>query len=121
MTDIQNRADLEFLFNSFYEIAMSDPKIGYFFTEVVAINLQTHLPIIIDFWEYNLFHKGSYTKNLLEIHKNIHSKATMDFSHFDHWLFLLNKTVDRYFCGTISDKLKTNALSIATVMKTKVI
>ncbi len=121
MNDIQNRADLEFVFKSFYEKAINDTTIGYFFTDIIPIDLQTHLPVILDFWEYNLFHKGTYSKNLLEIHKNIHSKSPMQYSHFDQWIHLLNTTIDKHFCGLISDKLKTNALSIATVMKTKVV
>ena len=121
MTDIQNRTDLELIFNSFYKKAIKDPKIGSFFTEVVPIDLETHLPVIIDFWEYNLFHKGAYSKNLLEIHQNIHMKSPINYAHFDQWLNLLILTVDKHFCGSIANKLKTNALSISTVMKTKVI
>ncbi|WP_010180608.1 group III truncated hemoglobin [Aquimarina agarilytica] len=121
MTDIQNRTDLELIFNSFYKKAIADASIGYFFTEIIPIDLETHLPIILDFWEYNLFHKGTYSKNLLEIHKNIHVKSPMQYAHFDQWIHLLNETVDNHFSGLISNKLKTNALSIATVMKTKVV
>ena len=49
--DIENRQDIELLLNRFYEKVFKDDLIGRFFTEVVPLNLETHLPIIADFWE----------------------------------------------------------------------
>ena len=118
--DITNREDLEKLFTSFYALAMNDKKIGHFFTEVAPINLKTHLPHILDFWEANLWGKAGYKKNVLQVHLDIHQKSSIEYAHFDQWLFLLNKCVDNLFSGPFSERLKTNALSIATVMKSKV-
>ena len=118
--DITNRNDLEKLFTSFYALAMEDDLISHFFTEVISIHLPSHLPHILDFWEANLWGKVGYKKNVLQVHLDIHKKSNMEYVHFDQWLKLLNQCVDAKFEGTSAERLKTNALSIATVMKTKV-
>jgi truncated hemoglobin YjbI len=64
-TDIESRADIDTLMVRFYEKAMTDPVIGYFFTEVVQLDLEHHLPIIGDFWETALFGSGAYRKHAL--------------------------------------------------------
>ena len=118
--DILDRSDLEKLFASFYVIAMKDELIGHFFTEVIPLDLKSHLPHILDFWEANLWGKAGYKENVLQIHLDIHKKSKMQYHHFDQWLNILNKCVDTEFEGPSAERLKTNALSIATVMKTKV-
>lgn len=118
--DISNRNDLEKLFKSFYALAMKDELIGHFFTKVIPIDLPNHLPHILDFWEANIWGKAGYKKNVLQVHLDIHQKSNMEYAHFDQWLKLLNECVDANYKGTYAEKLKTNALSIATVMKTKV-
>ena len=117
---LENRSDLEIIFRNFYQKAMVDIKIGYFFTKIIPIDLETHLPHILDFWEYNLWGKKNYSKNLIQIHLNIHKKSRLNYDHFDRWVQLLHECVDSDFYGTSAERLKTNALSIATVMKTKV-
>ena len=118
--DITNRDDLEKLFTSFYALAMKDALIGHFFTEIIPIDLISHLPHILDFWEANLWGKIGYKKNVLQVHLDIHQKSSMQYAHFDQWLKLLNQCVDSEYKGPFAERLKTNALSIATVMKTKV-
>ncbi len=119
--DISNRKDLEKLFNNFYALAMKDNHIGHFFTDVIPLDLKSHLPHILDFWEANLWGKAGYKKNVLQVHLDIHKKSKMEYEHFDKWLQILNTCVDANFEGSFAERLKTNALSIATVMKTKVI
>ena len=49
--DIENRADLENMLGVFYKKVFKDDLISYFFIEVVPLNLETHIPVIADFWE----------------------------------------------------------------------
>lgn len=121
LRDIENKEDLRLIFETFYQKALNDEVIGHFFTKVIPVDLETHLPIIINFWEYNLFHKGTYSKNLLAIHRHIHEKSSISYNDIDKWVKLLHETVDILFVGVVSLRLKTNALSIATVMKLKIV
>ena len=94
LKDIENRSDLEKIFTNFYELAMKDALIGHFFTEVIELDLETHLPHILDFWEANLWGKVGYKKNLIKVHTNIHNKSKIEYQHFDQWVKILKKCVN---------------------------
>jgi hypothetical protein len=51
MNDIKSRADLELLMDSFYHKLLNDDSIDYIFTDVAQIDIDSHLPVIVDFWE----------------------------------------------------------------------
>jgi len=119
MTDIQTRADLELLMERFYAKLLADDSVNYIFTDVAQIDLERHLPHIVDFWEQTLLHSGIYRKNVLQIHLDLDAKERLTKKHFETWLFHFNTTVNEYFTGNISELIKTRALSIATVMQIK--
>ena len=48
-TDIATRADIERLVRTFYTQAIPDPIIGHFFTKVIQLDLDSHLPRIANF------------------------------------------------------------------------
>ncbi|MBL0685089.1 group III truncated hemoglobin [Aquimarina mytili] len=120
MKDITSRKDIEFLMKAFYNEAFADPLIGVFFTEIAKIDLKNHLPQITDFWEQQIFRKGNYKKNVLQIHKNLSVKKKLQKIHYEAWLSLFNTTVDTHFQGEKANLIKTRALSIATVMQIKI-
>jgi len=118
-TDITNRGDIEKLVNSFYEKVLNEPSIAFFFTEVVPVNWEKHLPVMYDFWENVLFYTGSYDGNPMAKHKDIHKKCPMKMEHFQKWLLLFIETVDQLFEGEKAELAKQRATSIATVMQIK--
>ncbi len=120
MSDIQNRDDLEKLLWAFYNKLLSDPEISYIFTDVAKINLEEHMPSLTDFWEQTLFYKGSYRKNVMQIHLDLNEKETLSPQHFEIWLKHFNQTTDELFSGENAEKAKTRALSIATIMQVKI-
>ncbi|SCY34371.1 group III truncated hemoglobin [Flavobacterium caeni] len=119
MTDIQTRADLEKLMAQFYDKLLADASISYIFTDVAKIDLVTHLPKIVDFWEVVVLHSGQYQKNVLQIHLDLHAMTPLEPQHFNTWLGHLHQTVDELFVGENAENLKTRALSVATVMQLK--
>ncbi|MDY8134498.1 group III truncated hemoglobin [Aquimarina sp. 2201CG5-10] len=120
MRDITSREDIAIIMDIFYRKALIHPEIGHFFTEVAKIDLEEHLPHITNFWEQQLFRKGGYKKNVLQIHKNIHLQKSLEIKHFDTWLSLFNATIDQNFIGEKANLMKTRALSIATVIQLKI-
>jgi len=117
--DIETRADIDDLMKHFYAQAMSDETIGYIFTDVAKIDLEKHLPHIVDFWEQTLFNTGGYRNNVLQIHLDLNAKEHLTEKHFEIWLNHFNSAADSHFKGPNTEKLKTRAVSIATVMKIK--
>ena len=119
MKDLQTRQDLETIMTSFYHKLLQDHSINYIFTHVARINIETHLPTIVDFWEQTIFNTGGYKNNVLKIHQDLNEKVKLTSEHFHLWLHYFNQTVDGFFCGENAEKIKTRALSIATVMQIK--
>lgn len=120
MKDIANRGDIDLLIHTFYEKIMVDEEIGYFFTEVVQLDLDHHLPKIADFWETTLFHTAKYKGNPLSPHVAMHQKSAMTQAHFDRWVKVFCKTIDELFSGSKAELAKQRAQSIATVMLIKI-
>ena len=119
MKDIQNRSDIDLLMRDFYGRLLKDPTISYVFTDVAKIDLEAHLPTIGDFWEQNLLHTGNYKNNVLQIHQHLNQLKKLSTDLFEIWLNHFYNAIDANFSGENSEKAKTRALSIATIMKIK--
>jgi hemoglobin len=120
MKDIETQDDLYFLVDNFYQRLLSDSSISYIFTDVVKIKLEEHLPILVTFWSQAIFDTGGYFKNLTKIHLDINEKEKLTPEIFTIWLNHFNAAVDNNFIGNNAEKIKTQALSLATVMQIKI-
>lgn len=120
MHDIQNQDDLYLLVDEFYKRLLSDESIGYIFTDIVKIKLEEHLPILVTFWSQGILGTGGYTKNLTQIHLDIDAKEPLTPELFKIWLNHFYSSVDKNFKGEKAEQIKTQALSIATVIQIKI-
>lgn len=119
--DINNRSDIEMLISRFYESVRNDQVIGHFFTDVVHVNWEKHLPVMYDFWENILFYSGGYNGNPMAVHKHLHSLFPLQKTDFEHWLKLFKTTAHTYFEGPNTELLLQRASSIATTMELKLL
>jgi hemoglobin len=120
MNDIRNQEDLYLLVNEFYKRLLIDDAIIYIFTDVVKIKIEEHLPILVTFWSQAILGTGGYTSNLTKIHLDINKKEYLSPELFKIWLHHFNCSVDDLFSGNNAEKIKTNALNIATVLQIKI-
>lgn len=120
MNDIQNQDDLYLLVDEFYKKLLADDRISYIFTEVVKIKILEHLPILVTFWSQAILGTGGYTNNLTQIHLDVDKKEHLTPELFRIWLDHFYDTVDGLFTGMKAEQIKTQALSIATVMQIKI-
>ena len=118
--DICSREDIEMLVKVFYDQLLVDKVIGHFFTEVVVLDLNHHLPVIVDFWEGILFDNPVYKGNPMIKHISMHKKSKIDHFHFITWLEIWEKTINSLFDGELSKKAIERAKSIASLMEYKV-
>jgi hemoglobin len=118
--DIGTREDLFTLLHQFYEGLLKDTSIAYIFTEVAKVDMQQHLPIIVDFWDMVLFDAPTYKNNAIQPHLVLNQKSKFEKHHFDTWLGHFNKTVDELFEGNVAIMAKQKAKSIATIMQIKI-
>ena len=117
--DLQNREDIEAVLEAFYSAVFRDPVIGYFFTEVVPLKLEEHLPVIADFWESVVFGARGYRKDVMAVHRGIHELSAIRKEHLDRWVALFTATVEEGFAGERAELMKQRARSIATLMDLK--
>jgi hemoglobin len=119
--DIEAKADIQLLVDAFYKKVKMDAVIGYFFTDIVKVHWEKHLPVMYNFWENTLFYTGSYEGNPMELHKHLHRVMPLTADHFTQWTNLFNHTVDELFEGKKADLAKQRAISIATVLQIKIV
>lgn len=117
--DISSREDIELLIKEFYDKLLVDELVGYLFTEVVALDLEEHLPRLVDFWEDQLLGTNNYSGNPMKVHLDLHQKEALQKAHFERWLNHFNQTVDTHFSGPKAHLAKERALSIAKVIQIK--
>ncbi len=108
--DIETREDLEFLLTEFYGVATTDAQIGHHFAE---LDLVSHLPVIVDFWEKILFGKPVYFGNPLLVHQKLNKIFPLKSEHFERWLEIFSQTVDKLFMGETAENAKLRARMIA--------
>jgi hemoglobin len=120
MKDIQNRSDIEFLINAFYEKVIKDDVIGYIFTDVVQLNWETHIPVMYDFWETILLDQMKYKGNPMLKHIELNKKEPLQSQHFERWIALWEGTIDHHFVGENADEAKKRANLMGGLMQYKI-
>ena len=111
--DIETRADCERLVRGFYEKALDDPIVGFFFVDVAKLDLDAHLPVIASFWETILLGEKTYSGGVFDVHADLHAKVGLQRGHFERWLSLWFGTVDELFAGERANLAKIHALRVA--------
>lgn len=121
MNDIETREDILLIMRGFYDKLLLDESISFYFTKITNTDkhLEHHFDVLATFWEQSLFMKGGYSNNMFQIHKNLHEKHAFKKEHFESWIKHLYETIDCHFKGKHAEEMKTNALSMATVMQIK--
>lgn len=120
MNDISTRDDIELLVNAFYKKVVDDPVIAYFFTEAVPLSWESHIPIMISFWETLLLDRITYRGNPMEKHINLHRIAPLRHEHFLRWLHLWRETVAEHFAGPTAQNAVQRAESIAQIIEGRI-
>jgi hemoglobin len=113
VADISTRSDVEDLVRAFYAKAMTDPMIGFLFTDVAKLDLESHVPVITDFWATMLLGEKSYGGGAFAPHVSLHRKAGLRAPHFERWLWLWRGTVDELYGGPIAEEAKAHANRVA--------
>ncbi len=120
MHDIESATDVKILIDAFYKKVVTDPIIGFFFTEVIDISWEKHIPIMNSFWCSVLFGTNSFHGNPMIKHFELDTKATLEQKHFERWLELWGSTIDENFIGEKANEAKLRAKNIAAVMQHKI-
>ncbi|BBZ00408.1 hypothetical protein MFAL_38740 [Mycolicibacterium fallax] len=104
--DLADRDDVYLLLSTFYGRALVDALLQDPFEDIRAKGLESHLPVMCDFWETMLFRARKYRGSALTVHKPIHTAHPLTSQHFIRWLSLWMETVDELFAGPIAEQAK---------------
>lgn len=121
MNDINDRQDIKILVDAFYKEVVKDDLIGHFFTKVIHLDLEKHLPVMYDFWETTLLGNIKYKGNPMVKHIELSRKEPLIPKHFQRWLSLWVNAVKENFDGPKAEEAMQRAKLIAELMKFKVL
>ncbi len=118
--DIQDRADIEMMVNTFYGKVRESIVLGYIFDNVAQVNWESHLPRMYSFWASVLLDEQSYSGNTMHKHLELNKITSLTNVEFSEWLLLFNQTVSELFEGDKADEAKVRATNIARLMFHKI-
>lgn len=118
--NIENKEDIIILVDEFYANVMTNPTIGYIFSDVVRVDWSIHLPKMYAFWETMLLGERTYTRNPYIPHYEVHKLTPLTEVEFNEWLRLFNQTTDEFFEGKTAEKAKEKADALAKIMLQKI-
>jgi hemoglobin len=111
--DIETGDDCERLVRAFYRRALTDPVIGWLFTDVARLDLEAHVPRVASFWETILLGARSYGGGAFAPHAALNARARLRAGHFERWLWLWQQTVDELYEGERAELAKAHASRVA--------
>lgn len=120
MEDIQKPEDIKLLIDEFYKKVIQDESIGYFFTDVVILSWEKHIPIMNSFWNSVLLGSNTYKGNPMIKHIELDHKSQLKPEHFEVWLNLWEQTIYENFSGSKADEALLRARNIALLMQHKI-
>ncbi len=118
--DLEDKNDISTLVNAFYTKVVDDDTIGYIFRGVPHFSFETHIPIMISFWETLLFGIISYKGNPMLKHIELNKTMPLKGEHFVRWLALWEETVNENFSGKMASLAISKSKSIGGLMEYKV-
>ena len=117
LNDVTNRQDIQSIVARFYETMLQDAIVGFIFTDIAQIDLEEHLPVIVDFWFDVLFTQGKeqkqYKGNVLKKHLELNQLMSLKPGHFTRWLYLFNQAVNQQYAGDNAELMKHRAELVA--------
>ena len=112
---------MQLLVRSFYNKVLEDEMLSPYFSYIKQHHWNRHLAILDTFWNNVLFYSGDYHGNPLQVHTTLHHFSKLSNKDFDRWLRLFIQTVDELFEGEKAELAKQRAISIATIMRIKIL
>lgn len=96
--EIKSREEVSLLVRTFYGKVRQDELLGPIFNRIIE-DWETHLELLTDFWETNLFFKRKYFGNPMHAHVEVDKMCdhTINEMHFGTWINLWVQTIDELF------------------------
>lgn len=119
--EIEDRQDVSILVRTFYAKIRKDTVLGPIFNSSIR-DWESHLELLTDFWETQLFLKRVYHGNPVSAHQKVDDKMnhTISSEHFGLWLNLWFETIDQLYTGEVAWIAKNRAQKMSTMLFMKI-
>ncbi|MBS1532351.1 MAG: group III truncated hemoglobin [Bacteroidetes bacterium] len=118
--EIEKRDDIRLLVENFYSKVKNDDIIGEIFNDVLVFRWDTHIPIMVDFWETVLLGAATYKGNTMRVHIELNKVHPLKAEHFARWKKLFFETLDEHFTGRKVDEAKSKVELMEALMQSKI-
>ncbi len=96
---LDNREAIQLLVESFYIKVKQDDLLAPIFNNVEYFDWDTHIPVMVNFWETVLLDANTYKGNTMQKHISLHQKTPLSTELFNRWKELFYATLDEHFEG----------------------
>ncbi|EHQ28794.1 group III truncated hemoglobin [Mucilaginibacter paludis] len=117
---ITNKADIQFLVDQFYIKVKADDVIGPIFNDAKNFSWDTHIPVMVSFWETMLLDQVTYKGNPMLTHIELNKRVPLNAEHFERWMKLFFETIDEHFEGDAVVEAKKRATAMEGLMQLKI-
>ncbi len=115
--DLDSRPQVQRFVELFYRRLLADEQLSPIFLEVARVDLDRHLPHIVDYWCKLLLGESGYRRHTMQIHRQLHDKRTLAPTDFQRWLAHFCATLDDNYAGPSTEKARRVATAIAANME----
>ncbi|KKL83262.1 hypothetical protein LCGC14_1976530 [marine sediment metagenome] len=115
--ELKNREDVSLLIHTFYGKIRKHDILGPIFNKIIT-DWESHLELLTDFWETQLFLKRKYFGNPVTAHLEVDEKTghSITSEHFGLWLNEWFATIDELFEGETAWIAKNRAQKMSTML-----
>jgi hemoglobin len=111
--DIEERADIEAVVASFYELVRRDDLLGELFERQIGPHWGDHQARVCDFWETVQLGGTQFKSRALLRHLDVDDLCPLCPFHFNRWCTLFERSVEHQFCGKTADRAITRARAMS--------
>ena len=117
---LDSREDIELLVNTFYSKVKQDDLLAPIFNNAEYFSWETHIPVMVNFWETQLLDTASYRGNTMQKHITLHRRTPLSPQLFDRWKLLFYSTLDDLFEGENVIKARKKVEAMSSLMQYKI-
>ena len=117
LPDIESRADVVRLVDTFYDRVRADDILGPIFDDVAKTDWSVHLPKMYGFWSAVLFGEPGFKGSPMAVHLDLARQTPLGPREFARWIEQFHANVDANFEGPMASEAKARASRIAEVMQ----
>lgn len=117
LPDIESRADVIRLVDTFYDRVRADDLLGPIFDDIAKIDWRVHLPKMYGFWAAVLFGEPGFKGSPMAVHLALARQTPLGAREFARWIEQFHANVDANFEGPMATEAKARASRIAEVMQ----